>query len=72
MIFKAFKSISVGVLIQLGLGLAVQGLAQAQLYCQGNVCTTQPMACVGNTCTAQSTVQEQIRWALEEERRRQD
>lgn len=31
MILKAFKSISVGVLIQLGMGLAVQGLAQA--YC---------------------------------------
>ena len=34
MIFKAIKSISVGVLIQLGLGLAIQGLAQA--YCYGS------------------------------------
>lgn len=72
MILKAFKSISIGVLIQLGFGLAVQGVAQAELYCQGNVCTTQPMSCVGNVCTAHSTVQEQIRWALREERRQQD
>ena len=35
MIFKAIKSISVGVLIQLGFGLAVQGLAQAGVYCPG-------------------------------------
>ena len=33
MIVKAIKSISVGVLIQLGFGLAVQGMAQA--YCPG-------------------------------------
>ena len=31
MILKAIKSISVGVLIQVGLGLAIQGLAQADL-----------------------------------------
>ena len=34
MIVKAIKSISVGVLIQLGLGLGVQGMAQA--YCAGH------------------------------------
>ena len=58
MIVKAIKSISVGVLIQLGLGLAVQGLAQAEVYCVNN----NTMGCFKRRLEHQQQQIDQMEW----------